>query len=393
MALLEGSPALRFQLNNVALLVAYGAAGILLVRAARASRGRGRRPMAAWLFFAAAQLAGALGTVALFGARPYRLPPTLADTVSTFFLILSSPLMMAGFFLLPSVRLTAGQKAALSVDVGMAISAAGVVFGAFWIMPMLAAPQIGPEVRLTLVGLLALDLALLMAMSAVLVIGVDPAALPGTLVVALSTAVRIGGDVVFAAGYLEGTYLPGGPLDSVWLAGVVLMGLSAMFQGSAASPTRPPGARPRGTRLRVALSTLVPAGWIAILGGLLMADWYLHLTARTDILYWGATCSVALALLRLVMAARENLHLRAELEHRVEERTRELKDALSNVRTLRGLLPICASCKRVRDDDGYWQHLETFMRQHTDAVVSHGLCPECVRRLYPDLAVDEEPGA
>ncbi len=63
----------------------------------------------------------------------------------------------------------------------------------------------------------------------------------------------------------------------------------------------------------------------------------------------------------------------------------ELKDALSKVRTLRGLLPICSSCKKIRDDSGYWNQIESYIRDHSDAEFSHGLCPHCAAELYPDL--------
>lgn len=61
----------------------------------------------------------------------------------------------------------------------------------------------------------------------------------------------------------------------------------------------------------------------------------------------------------------------------------ELRDALSKIKTLSGLLPICASCKKVRDDKGYWQQIEAFIGKHTEAEFSHSICPECRERLYP----------
>jgi len=63
----------------------------------------------------------------------------------------------------------------------------------------------------------------------------------------------------------------------------------------------------------------------------------------------------------------------------------ELKDALSEIKTLSGMLPICASCKKIRNDDGYWEQLEVFIRDHSDAEFSHSICPDCVKKLYPDL--------
>jgi PAS domain S-box-containing protein len=72
-----------------------------------------------------------------------------------------------------------------------------------------------------------------------------------------------------------------------------------------------------------------------------------------------------------------------------EERTHliaHLNEMLSKVKTLSGLLPICASCKKIRDDKGYWQQLETFVREHSGAEFSHSICPECMKRLYPQYA-------
>jgi membrane protein implicated in regulation of membrane protease activity len=63
----------------------------------------------------------------------------------------------------------------------------------------------------------------------------------------------------------------------------------------------------------------------------------------------------------------------------------ELEDALSKVKTLSGFLPICASCKKIRDDNGYWNQIEAYIQTHSDAEFSHGICPECAKKLYPDF--------
>ncbi len=84
-----------------------------------------------------------------------------------------------------------------------------------------------------------------------------------------------------------------------------------------------------------------------------------------------------------------NEQLRLEMIER-EHLIAELKEALSKVKTLSGLIPICASCKKVRDDQGYWHQVEAYVREHSDAEFSHGICPECARRLYPELFSDEE---
>jgi PAS domain S-box-containing protein len=63
-----------------------------------------------------------------------------------------------------------------------------------------------------------------------------------------------------------------------------------------------------------------------------------------------------------------------------------LNETLSKVKTLSGLLPICASCKKIRDDQGYWQKLEVFVRDHSQAEFSHSICPDCMKLLYPEFA-------
>ncbi len=63
----------------------------------------------------------------------------------------------------------------------------------------------------------------------------------------------------------------------------------------------------------------------------------------------------------------------------------ELKEAMGKIKTLRGLLPICSGRKKIRDDRGYWQMLEIYVRDHSEAQFSHGFCPECVKKLYPEV--------
>jgi DNA-binding response OmpR family regulator len=60
----------------------------------------------------------------------------------------------------------------------------------------------------------------------------------------------------------------------------------------------------------------------------------------------------------------------------------ELQQTLAEIKTLKGFIPICASCKKIRDDQGFWNQLESYITQHSDAQFSHGICPECITRLY-----------
>ena len=76
------------------------------------------------------------------------------------------------------------------------------------------------------------------------------------------------------------------------------------------------------------------------------------------------------------------------LKNALDERNRfihQLQEALSKVKTLSGLLPICSSCKKIRDDKGYWNQIEDYIREHSPANFSHSICPECTKRLYPEF--------
>lgn len=75
---------------------------------------------------------------------------------------------------------------------------------------------------------------------------------------------------------------------------------------------------------------------------------------------------------------------RAELER--DRMIRELQEALNKVNTLQGLIPICANCKKIRNDKGYYEHVEKYIMDHSGAVFSHGICPECMEKLYPSYS-------
>jgi PAS domain S-box-containing protein len=62
----------------------------------------------------------------------------------------------------------------------------------------------------------------------------------------------------------------------------------------------------------------------------------------------------------------------------------------SEIKRLRGMLPICASCKKIKNDDGYWSQIEIYIREHSEAEFSHGICPECLRKLYPEYCDDQK---
>jgi hypothetical protein len=71
-------------------------------------------------------------------------------------------------------------------------------------------------------------------------------------------------------------------------------------------------------------------------------------------------------------------------EHR-EKAAREREIALNETKILRGMIPICSACKKIRDSEGAWTQMELYIRNHSEADFSHGICPECAKRLYPEL--------
>jgi PAS domain S-box-containing protein len=86
-----------------------------------------------------------------------------------------------------------------------------------------------------------------------------------------------------------------------------------------------------------------------------------------------------------ILSIARDITERKRAEEEREKLIHELRDALVNVKTLRGLLPICSHCKKIRDDKGYWNQIESYIRDHSGAEFSHGMCPECLKKLYPDL--------
>jgi hypothetical protein len=66
----------------------------------------------------------------------------------------------------------------------------------------------------------------------------------------------------------------------------------------------------------------------------------------------------------------------------------EFHEALAKVKTLSGFFPICASCKKIRDDKGYWNQIEAYISEHSEAEFSHGICPECAKKMYTDIYND-----
>lgn len=83
--------------------------------------------------------------------------------------------------------------------------------------------------------------------------------------------------------------------------------------------------------------------------------------------------------------AQKEIEYRKQIEQEKEELIQQLGKSLSEIKTLRGFLPICASCKKIRNDEGYWQQIEKYIQDNSEAVFTHGICPDCAEKLYPEL--------
>ena len=90
-----------------------------------------------------------------------------------------------------------------------------------------------------------------------------------------------------------------------------------------------------------------------------------------------------------VLGVWQDITERKRAEQERERLVAELQEAVAKIRTLSGLLPVCASCRRVRNDRGYWDNLEAYIERNSDARISHGICPECMRMLYPNYPDSE----
>lgn len=160
--------------------------------------------------------------------------------------------------------------------------------------------------------------------------------------------------------------------------------------------------KPAGQSQRLASSLLLLT--VTMLVGMTIYEWLKQLLLP-NITIWQSHMitiifSTCIATIAGFFVLREHARLQQRLVEEIAERTHaqeqqerligELRAALANVKTLRGLLPICASCKKIRDDAGYWNQLETYIHEHSEAKFSHGLCPDCIRQLYPDLLEEDK---
>jgi response regulator RpfG family c-di-GMP phosphodiesterase len=95
-----------------------------------------------------------------------------------------------------------------------------------------------------------------------------------------------------------------------------------------------------------------------------------------------------LARVSSALALKKEMDCRKAREGELRRSNDELQKALRDVKVLRGLIPICASCKKIRNDAGFWQQLEEYIGEHSEAEFSHGICQPCVKKLYPGVYQD-----
>ena len=88
-----------------------------------------------------------------------------------------------------------------------------------------------------------------------------------------------------------------------------------------------------------------------------------------------------------VICTSKNITKRKLAEDALKKERDKLMKVLKEIKTLSGLLPICASCKKIRDDTGYWNQMEGYIQQHSDPQFSHGICPDCAKKMYPHLDI------
>lgn len=76
--------------------------------------------------------------------------------------------------------------------------------------------------------------------------------------------------------------------------------------------------------------------------------------------------------------------------HELTTKNNALKQAISEIKQLQGIIPICATCKKVRDDEGYWEQVEKYVSDHSGAKFSHGICPDCARKHYNYIPLPDD---
>ncbi len=115
---------------------------------------------------------------------------------------------------------------------------------------------------------------------------------------------------------------------------------------------------------------------------------YRHVSSggfKTDIAAESIALIISALLLIGILYATRIIESEIRAHREKEDIIGKLRSALAEIKTLKGIIPICSSCKKIRDDQGSWNRLELYLSERSDAEFSHGICPDCAARLYPDM--------
>ena len=147
-----------------------------------------------------------------------------------------------------------------------------------------------------------------------------------------------------------------------------------------------------GILLAVVSLGIVAVAGIGFVGGFLTVPFntntYLSQASTWVTVLLGGALTPLILFHAIAAYQRTVFDLLEEVEQQRDQQTilnTQLREALADVRTLQGLIPICSKCKKIREDTGYWEHVETYVQKHTEAAFTHGLCPTCGEQLYGEL--------
>jgi hypothetical protein len=109
------------------------------------------------------------------------------------------------------------------------------------------------------------------------------------------------------------------------------------------------------------------------------------LLSRSSARVFIVALGLLLSIIVILFIENKTISKRKQAEKEREELIAELQDAVTKIKTLGGLLPICSNCKKIRDDKGYWKQIESYIRDHSEAEFTHSICPKCAKKFYPEL--------
>ena len=109
------------------------------------------------------------------------------------------------------------------------------------------------------------------------------------------------------------------------------------------------------------------------------------LLSRSSTVVFIIALGLLLSIIVILFIENKTISKRKQVEKEREKLIAELQDAATKIKTLSGLLPICSSCKKIRDDKGYWKQIESYIRDHSEAEFTHSMCPICAKKFYPEF--------